>query len=81
MTPVVFMQLRTVSTSKYNYFCILFIMLTTTTTCFGHCEPSSGNKMYIGENYTECDQSMGAYSKLSTRSRCRLDFKPKILIS
>jgi len=31
-------------------------------------------KMYIEENYTECDHSIGAYSKLSTRSRCRLDY-------
>ena len=52
--------------------CILFIMLTTT--CFGHCGASSGHKIYREENYTEYDHSIGAYSKLSTRSRCRLDY-------
>jgi len=31
-------------------------------------------KMYIKENYTEYDHSIGAYSKLSTGSRCRLDY-------
>ena len=30
-------------------------------------------KMYIEENYTEYDHSIGAYSKLSTRSR-QLDY-------
>ena len=29
--------------------------------------------MYIEENYTEYDHSIGAYSKLSTRSLCVLD--------
>ena len=29
-------------------------------------------KIYIEENYTEYDSSIGAYSKLSTRSRCQL---------
>ena len=48
---------------------ILLIMLTTT--CSGHCGPSSCQKMYIQENYTECDHSIGAYSKLSTRSLFR----------
>jgi len=28
--------------------------------------------MYIEENYTEYDHSIGAYSKLSTRDRCWL---------
>jgi len=31
-------------------------------------------KMYIEENCTECDHSIGAYSKLSMRSRCGLDY-------
>jgi len=31
-----------VGTSKHNFLCILFIMLTTK--CFGHCGPSSGHK-------------------------------------
>ena len=31
-------------------------------------------KMYIEENYTEYDHSTRAYSKLSTSSRCRLDY-------
>jgi len=48
-----------------------------TTTCFGQCGPSSGHKMYIEENYKECYHSIGAYSKLSTRSRCRLDYTAK----
>jgi len=30
--------------------------------------------MYIEENYTEYDHSICAYSKLSTRSRFRLDY-------
>jgi len=31
-------------------------------------------KMYIEENYTEFDHSIGAYCKVLTRSRCRLDY-------
>jgi len=31
-------------------------------------------KIHIEETYTECDHTIGAYSKLSTRSRCRLDY-------
>jgi hypothetical protein len=31
-------------------------------------------KMYMEENYTVYDHSISAYSKLSTRSRCRLDY-------
>jgi len=30
-------------------------------------------KMYIEGNYTVCDRDIGAYCKLSTRSRCWLD--------
>ena len=30
--------------------------------------------MYVEENYTEYDHSIRAYSKLSTRSLCRLDY-------
>jgi len=56
---------------KTQLSCILFIMLTT---CFGHCGPPSGHKKYIEENYTEYDNSIGAYSKLSTRSHCQLDY-------
>jgi len=56
---------------KTQLSCVLFIMLTTT--CFGQCGSSSGNKnIYIEENYTEYDHSIGAYSRISTRSRCRL---------
>jgi len=33
--------------------------------------------MYIEENYTEYDHSIGAYSKLSTRSHCQLDYTYK----
>jgi len=56
---------------KHNCLVSYFIMLTT---CFGQCGPSSGHKMYILENYTQYDHSIGAHSKLSTRSRCRLDY-------
>ena len=56
---------------KTQLSCILFIMLTTT--CFGHCGPSSGHKMYKEENYTQYGHSRCAYSKLSTRSR-RLEY-------
>jgi len=39
-----------VGTSNHNWLCILFIMLTTT--CFGHCGPSSGHKnVYRGKLY------------------------------
>ena len=52
---------------KTQLSCILFIMLTTT--CFGHCWPSSGHKnIYIEESYTEHDHSIGVYSKRSTSS-------------
>ena len=61
-----------VGTSKHKCLVSYFVMLTTT--CFGHCGPSSGHKNYIEENYTECDHSIGAYSKLLTRSRCQLDY-------
>jgi len=49
---------------KTQLYCILFIMLMTT--CFGHLQVT---KMYIEENYTQFDHSIGAYSKLSMRSR------------
>ena len=58
--------------SKHNCLVSYFIMLMTT--CFGHCGPSSGHKNYIDENCTQYDHSIGAYSKLSKRSRCRLDY-------
>jgi len=31
--------------------------------------------MYIEETYAQYDHSIGAYCKLSTRSRCRLDYR------
>jgi len=43
--------------------CILFIMLTTT--CFGHCGPSSGHKNVYRGNYPEYDHSVNAYNEIS----------------
>ena len=48
---------------KTQLSCILFVMLTTT--CFGHCGPSSGYKNIYRGKYTEYDHSISAYSKLS----------------
>jgi len=61
-----------VGTSKHSCLVSYFIMLTTT--CLDHCGSSSGHKNLYRENYMECDHSIGTYSKLSTRSRCRLDY-------
>jgi len=54
--PVVFYAVRKgAGTSKHNCLCIVFITLTT---CFGHCGPSSGHKMFNEENYTVYDGSL-----------------------
>jgi len=58
---------------KIQMSCILFIMHMMTH--FGHCGPHlQVTKMYIEENYTQYDHSIGAYCKPSTRSRCLLDY-------
>jgi len=48
-------------TSKHNCLCTCFIRLTTT--CFGHCGPSSGHKNYLNEyfhnhTYSQSETSM-----------------------
>jgi len=51
---------------------ILFVMLTTTfLATVGRLQVT---KMFIEENCTEYVHSIGAYSKLSKRSLCRLDW-------
>ena len=57
--------------SKHN--CLVSYLL-----CWRHVSATVGHlqvtKIYREENYTEYDHSIGAYCKLSTRSRCRLDY-------
>jgi len=47
--PCLLCKLGGVSTSKHNCLCILFIRLKT---CFDHCGPSSGHKIYEEEIYS-----------------------------
>jgi len=64
--------LRAWGTSKHN--CLVYYLLCWrrhVSTAVGHLQVT---KMYVEENYTEYDHSIGAYSKLSTRSRCPLDY-------
>jgi len=57
---------------KTQLSCILFIMLRRhVSATVVHLQVT---KMYIEEIYTEYDHSIVAYSKLSTRSRCWLDY-------
>jgi len=71
-SPLCYKQLgRGRGTSKHN--CIVSYLL-----CWRHVSANVGHlqvtKMYIEEKYTGYYHSIGAYSKRSTRSRCRLDY-------
>ena len=70
-TPLCYKQLgRGWGTSKHN--CLVSYLLCWrrhVSSTVGHLQVT---KIYIEENYTEYDHSIGAYSKLSTRSRRRL---------
>jgi len=74
-SPLCYKQLgRGCGTSKHN--CLVSYLLCLrryVSTTVGHLQST---KIYIEENYTEYDHSIGAYSKLSTTSFCR--FLPHI---
>ena len=73
INPLCYKQLgRGWGTSKHN--CLVSYLLC----CRRHVSATVGHlqviKMYIEENYTQYDHSIGVYCELSTRSRCGLDF-------
>ena len=59
-------------TSKHN--CLLSYLLRWRRHFSATVDHLKVTKIYIEENYTDYDHSICAYSKLSTRSRCRLDY-------
>jgi len=71
--PVVFYAIRMgFGTSKHS--CLVSYLLCWrrhVSATVGHLQVTEN---YNEENHTEHDHSIGAYSKLSTRSRCRLDY-------
>jgi len=68
-SPLCYKQLgRGWGTSKHN--CLVsYLLCWHVSATVRHLQVT---KMYTEENYTEYDNGIGAYSKLSTRSRCRL---------
>ena len=72
-SPLCYKQLgRGWGTSKHN--CLVSYLLCWRRRVSAAVDHLQGTKIYIEENYTEYDRIIGAYSKLSTRSHCPLDY-------